>query len=427
MNILVLNHNWFSEEFQAAGHNVYTCGLFENLDIVLPLPGIHIDSVLKLVPDQKPIDIIVILDNSAPIVISGLEDTEIPIVFYSVDTHHHYNWHRYLCNVCDHVIIAQKDYLPYFQEVGHNPDWLPLWATRYMEASENKKYGAVFVGNLDKKLNPDRVWFFDQLKERTKILCMTGEFWKIFPESEIVINQTVKGDLNFRVFEAMMSGAMLLTEASGNGLESLFSDGQHLVTYKKSDFKEAANKIESYLGKPKLCRQIGIAGREEILKSHTIKHRAEYFLKLLPTIKKKKQPQRYFSNMINFSILGFNLQEIDTAACAQSFLVAMKSIEDGLREGEAMNSQIACHIVLTCFKYDQYLKTGSGAQVLEKIHNAYPDEAVFKVSKLRGILNQGQMDLAQEFALSFSTENPQVTFARAEHFVQMILNGETMH
>src|SRR5690606_12209245 len=179
-------------------------------------------------------------DNSAPIIVDGLEEVEVPTLFYSIDTHHHYDFHRYLAHVFDYTLVAQKDYIPEFERVGGVVEWMPLWAPKHFEPAREKRFGAGFVGTLDEKLNPDRVRVFGELGELVSVLYKQGHYFEIFPYSELVINQTVKGDMNFRIFESMMCGACLLTEEGGNGLTDLFTPGEHLLTYRRNDAADAA-------------------------------------------------------------------------------------------------------------------------------------------------------------------------------------------
>ena len=94
-----------------------------------------------------------------------------------------------------------------------------------------KRYDVSFVGSLDARLHPDRVALLDALRGRLPLHVAEGPYADVFTHSRIVLNQTVRGDLNARVFEALACGALLLTERTGNGLLDLFADGEELVTY----------------------------------------------------------------------------------------------------------------------------------------------------------------------------------------------------
>lgn len=107
-------------------------------------------------------------------------------------------------------------------------------------------------------LNPERGAFFDELRTKVPVHVTQGQYWTIFPQSEIVINQTVKRDVNFRVFEAMMCGTLPVDGRIENGCE-LFRDGEHLVTYEKNNTSDAADKIRYYLRSPRRSATIAAA------------------------------------------------------------------------------------------------------------------------------------------------------------------------
>ncbi len=421
MNILILNQDWFAKELRERGHHVLTVGTAQHLDRKLETPLIHVDRIIEMWMQDNPPDRIVVLDNSAPIMIQGLDETTIPTLFYSVDTHHHADLHKYLCNVFDETLIAQVDYLPIFTAVGHSPRWLPLWASRHIEPSSEKKYGAVFVGTLNPKLNRDRVTFFEALKEKAPIHFQSGNFWEIFPHAEIVINQTVKGDLNFRVFEAMMSGATLLTERAGNGLLDLFRDGEHLVCYTKNDVNEAAAKIHELLGDRERCREIGRRGREEILRFHTAESRINILLDVLSNLKKKSSSMKHFSAMINFASLAVRMEKLDTGLAGRAFLAALKAADYGLSQNEKLNEDLACFLVISCLKYERLLRSGAGNKLLLDLGERQPDIEVLSLARIRILLNDGDKASAEVLAKQISSDDVYKTFLRSEELVGRLL------
>lgn len=421
MKILLINQDWFAEEFRALGHEVYCVGMREHLDLQLTYPLKPLDEILQELPQGFTPEALVVLDESAPVFFAGLEETDIPALFYSVDCHHHIDYHKYLPFVFDHVLAAMKDYLPAFEAVGGSVEWMPLWASRHMEASLDKQYGAVFVGNMDKQLNPERVHFFEELGKRVPMLCTMGEYWKIFPYSEIVVNQTVKGDLNFRVFEAMMSGAMLLTERSPNGLEELFKVGEHLVVYNKNDVQEAAELINHYLANQELCRKIGLAGREEILKRHCPEHRAEAIVNILKTLEKKPSPRRYLAQVPNHLWLCKGLEPRDHAHAVRAIQYVLKLIKKGIEHDEALSEELAWHAVRACFTFDRLTRTNLGEKALDELEEAYPNENLSRIAKIWIRMNRGDIAEAKEMVRSIAEDEPESMFQKInEIFTHML-------
>ncbi len=422
MNILILNQDWFAVELREMGHHVVTAGLADHLDIKIDGPLLHIDSVIKNAMPQHSPDVIIVLDNSAPIVFLGLDETEVPTIFYSVDTHHHVELHKYLANLFDYTLIAQKDYLPDFEAIGHHPEWMPLWASRHIEPSNDKRYQAVFVGTLNAKLNPDRVRFFDALKEKAPVHVQTGNFWELFPHAEVVVNQTVKGDLNFRVFEAMMSGAVLLTEASPNGLLELFREGEHLVTYPKNDVDQAAEIIRGLLADPARCRAIGASGRAEILARHTVHQRAQRIDQIVRTVKKKRSPQKLYSTMLNFASLALKMEGIDTRLAGRTFLAALKAADYAVKEDEPLNEELACFVVLSCINYERVINSGAAEALLEEIGQRHPNLEAIGLARIRILLNSGRRNEAEVLARALSADDVYDTFCRSDLFVESLLS-----
>jgi hypothetical protein len=370
-------------------------------------------------------DRIVVHDNSSPICVVGLEDTQIPTVFYSVDAHHHCHYHKYLAGSFDLTYVAQRDYLPEFVAHGGAAEWLPLWASRIVEASAEKRYGAVFVGTMDPRLNPDRVNFFNALKAKVNLTLEHGEYWKIFPHAEIVINQTVKGDLNFRVFEAMMCGAMLLTESSGNGLEDIFTVGEHLVTYQKGNVDEAAARINEYLADLPRCRAIAARGRAEIVAKHLPVHRAATVMERLETLTKRRSNLHYFGMASNYATIAVVYERLAVAISASAQVQAMRCAELGLKARERMTYELSCHIVYAATCSDRYLGTRMGADLIRRLMQAYPEELLFRFAAIRDHLNFGEQAEATELATVFSNISCEDAFATAERLLSQLLSQRT--
>ncbi|MCB0337103.1 MAG: glycosyltransferase family 1 protein [Bdellovibrionales bacterium] len=399
MKLLLLNHDWFAEDFRAAGHEVITCGFRSHLDVELTIPLLHIKNVIQSLPVKFDPDCIIIHDDSAPIVITGLEELEVPKVFYSVDAHHHTLRHRLMSRAMDHVFVAQKDYGSFFTEVGVETEWLPLWASREYEPSDDIHHQVVFVGNMNPKLNPERVLFFEGLAKHVPIDFMQGEFWTIFPHAHIIMNQTVKGDLNFRVFEAMISGSLLLTERSDNGLLELFTPGEHLELYTKNDIEEAAETIRRLLSDTKRCREIGMRGREEILLKHRSCHRAEQMLRVIESLEYKPKDHSVYPYVVNAEWLTRRLLTIRSEFVPIAARSGAHLIRKALNNREPLDSETGMYVAYSLLEY--YRQTGDGeVEVLfEELAQRFPDILIFKICQVWNFLNQGREPLAKQLTL----------------------------
>lgn len=423
MKIVLINQNWFAEDFKAMGHEVVTVGTAAHLDIRLDNPIVHIDTLLQLLPKGFKPDRLIWLDNSSPMAILGIEDCSIPAVFYSVDTHHHHVRHALLAHCFDHTLVAQKDYLPHFTESEQRVSWLPLWASEYIRPQSEKKYGAAFVGTLNPKLNPKRVKFFNRLRDKVPVKVLEGHFASIFPHAEIIINQTVKGDLNFRVFEAMMSGAVLLTEKTDNGLLELFEDGTHLVTYTTDDIDDAAAKITALLSEPTRCKLIGAAGREKVLNEHCPSHRAAAVSELLTTLSKRTpHPKRHLGPLVECLSLGIMINEKHPVIALQLFSVCLDLAEKVLANKVPLTHDECLYIVRASLLYHQKDNSGRGSKMLAQLRECSPQSPLLPLLQANLLETQGLTTQAHSLARQLRPESPaEETIQLARQAAEMIL------
>lgn len=404
------------------GHNVLTCGTAPHLEHQIPSTLIEIDDLLRGLPHGFVPDRIVWLDNSAPCLIVGLEDCPIPKILYSVDTHHHHQRHSFLAACFDHVLTAQRDFMPHLA-VSESPiSWMPLWAPEYVERSSEKKFGATFVGTLNRDLNPARVDFFEALGRLIPMHITTGYYPNIFPHAEIVVNQTVKGDLNFRVFEAMMCGALLLTEKTENGLLELFREDEHLATYMPRDPYEAADKVRSLMSDTRRMHAMADAGRNEVLAKHTMLHRALVLEKLLASLQSRTPaPNRYYSAWIALSLDSQLFESINPTASAHFAHKALNAADKALALGTLPSDEQIALAIRGCIQHDRVLGGDRGACLIAAFAHAFPELYIFSLLRVRNLLNTGKQQEAWKLAQSISDNPPEHTFHEAEYAASLIL------
>ncbi|MCK5491619.1 MAG: glycosyltransferase family 1 protein, partial [Candidatus Omnitrophica bacterium] len=97
---------------------------------------------------------------------------------------------------------------------------------------------------------------------------------EIYSASKIGFNSSIINDINMRLFEVMASGCFLLTNRiKNNGLEELFVNKEHLITYRND--KEMIELIDYYLNNEKEREAIAIRGYETVVNEHTYYHRVQ--------------------------------------------------------------------------------------------------------------------------------------------------------
>lgn len=275
MRILELHAPYFRAQLRR-DHDVLSWGLDPHCDLVGTAPVTRLSDVLGALPPGWEPDAIILGDDSRPLGVLGLEDAPCPVMLLSIDAHHHAHWHAPVASACALAFVAQSDYLPTFAAAGAIARWLPLWAPDDLPPpSPSPRHQMAFVGSLDARFHPERVALLDALRPRLPLHVATGPYADVFTHSRIVLNQTVGGDLNARVFEAMACGALLLTERTTNGLLTLFADGEDLATYPRGNADAVVAEATRWLADEPSRARVAARGRERVRAEHCERHRAD--------------------------------------------------------------------------------------------------------------------------------------------------------
>jgi glycosyltransferase involved in cell wall biosynthesis len=205
-----------------------------------------------------------------------------PTACYLIDTHLHTAAHFEWAARFDWVFLAQREYVELFRSNGlPRVTWLPLACdpTVHAPGAVAKRYDIGFVGSIT-AAHARRAALLARLAGRFDVhieRSFLHEMAATLAASRVVFNNAVNNDLNMRVFEAMCSGAFLLTDrAPGSGLQEMFLDRVHLAYYDDDEIEEVA---DYYLSHPEEREQIAARGRQEVLRWHTYDHRVESLLR----------------------------------------------------------------------------------------------------------------------------------------------------
>jgi len=213
----------------------------------------------------------------------NLQALACPKACYLIDSHLNLSWHLEWACQFDYVFIAQREYLDSFRAQGCNVHWLPLGCDPEIHAPLDllKQHDVGFVGSLTSN-NPRRTELLRMLSEQVNLhaeRCFLTDMARVFSASKIVFNCAVKNDLNMRVFEAMSTGSLLLTDlAWDSGQDVLFRDGEDYAVYHHDDL--LADTVGFYLDNDDLRERIGARGRHLVHTAHTYLHRIEDLLEV---------------------------------------------------------------------------------------------------------------------------------------------------
>lgn len=282
MKILHLGNAYFLESFRLLGHDVKWAGYHRTAEIPLTRSLLDAKDLLAQLPSNWFPDLIVLGDESTQPLVLGLETLPVPLVWYTIDSHIHANWHIYYAAAFDVILVAQKDWVPAYQLDGdrQHVSWMPLFCHR----SHDRDLGLAreiplsFIGTLDAARNPDRVDLIQRVQAQYPIVVQSGPYNETFNRSMMVLNQSVANDVNFRTFQAMACGALLLTERVGNGFSDLFQDRTHCALYEKGTVDQIIEIADYYQSHPAEREAIARRGYETVMAAHTSLHRAQALL-----------------------------------------------------------------------------------------------------------------------------------------------------
>jgi len=226
-------------------------------------------------------DVVALGDRSHPPPFLGLENYPCLTVFYSVDSHIH-SWHPLYAQAFDACLVSLKDHIPLFRTglLGAGQVlWSPAFALdaygQTAASGRDPEWDLLFVGSVDADVSPGRKAFLEKLGRLSPgLVVRQGAFPELYPRARVVLNEAERGDLNFRVFEALAMGCCLLTPKVGHGLCEMFEDGVDLALYEPGNAADAAQKAARLLADPCLRQAMGRKAKTKVDAGHRAGHRA---------------------------------------------------------------------------------------------------------------------------------------------------------
>lgn len=254
----------------------------EQQDIPVDI-DVDIEAVFNSVPEKIKPDIFIWIESVHSYFPQNIKKLKIPTACYLIDSHFHLQKHIEWASHFDQTFIAQREYLPEFKKAGlNNVHWLPLGCDPdiHKKLSDEKKHEIGFVGGFTD--NPRRVQLIKDLGEKFELYyerCFWFDMAKIFSESKIVFNNAVRNDLNMRLFEAMSTGSLLLSDnAKNSGQDEMFVPNEDLSVYSDNTILSTAN---FYLENNELREAIAERGRQIVHNAHKYEDRANEMMKLI--------------------------------------------------------------------------------------------------------------------------------------------------
>ncbi|WP_320174320.1 glycosyltransferase [Maridesulfovibrio sp.] len=216
--------------------------------------------------------------------IQGLDTLDCPTVFWATDPHLNIHWHNTYGRLFDQVLSTQQSLVPPFKLEGlSDVRWLPRFAFDLASPPiAERKNEIAFVGRLSDQ-RPGRKWMVDFIKSRVgdhsfpvEQSLSHSEMLALYQDTKIIPNESILGEVNFRLFEGTSCGSLLLTQDLGDEQASLFEPGREIDTY--ADAAEFEEKLKLYLGNDHLIQKMGQAAHERVQSEHLPIHRVERIL-----------------------------------------------------------------------------------------------------------------------------------------------------
>jgi hypothetical protein len=221
-------------------------------------------------------------------------------VLILIDVHLQLDMRLAYARYFDHVFIAQPDYLDAFRTIGHpSVHALPLGCDPSIHFVPGllREIDVAFVGKYGAPgTERERVLRAVLPHYRTNEI---GKFeppeqmGRIYSGAKVVFNKSINGDVNMRVFEALASGALLVTDRVENGLDDVGIEGVHFVCYDTAD--QAIAMIDHFLANDAERGKIAAAGQAHAFACHTYAHRVNKVLETIAANPLARAPARTVS------------------------------------------------------------------------------------------------------------------------------------
>lgn len=214
-------------------------------------------------------------------VVLGVESLDCPTIFWAVDPHLNAYWHRRYSRRFDITCSTQRAWIPRLKAQGaEDVRWLPMFGNPSPWVDMKKRtHDLAFVGRITPQ-RPSRKWMVDLLRKKAhphdlavETQLAYREMMDLYRDTRIVPNESIFGEVNFRLFEAASCGCVVLDQNLGEEQAELFEPGREIDVY--ANVVEMEEKLSLYLGNDRLLQAMGRAALERVQAEHTPRHRVE--------------------------------------------------------------------------------------------------------------------------------------------------------
>jgi hypothetical protein len=248
-----------------------------------PAPFLSLDATL----DEHGFtpDLVVQMETLGPrSLLTGLDSADCPALLWCIDPHLNGYWHAPYARLFDLTCSTQRASIPALRECGAaDVRWLPAYGHGSIcPPHAARTHDAAFVGRITDE-RPARRWMVQLLEDRCAGYDLAvsqglpfAAMMDVYRDSRIIPNESILGEVNFRLFEGASCGCLVLSQDLGEEQEALFTPGREFDTY--ADAVEMEEKLDLYLKSPRLTQAMGAAARDRVQAEHTAGHRVRRLL-----------------------------------------------------------------------------------------------------------------------------------------------------
>lgn len=248
-------------------------------------PNAPLDEFLRVCPEQPTW--IFHFECNRPILPDGIIRSEIPTVYFDVDTYAYTNRRIRWNFLFDHVAVFHPGYERRFHDAGHPGAFLLPHAVRaefFKGAEVTREFEIGWVGQIIGPLYRRRAEWLPKLAS----LFRTNDWFRsytltevadVYRRSHIVVNigrDDFPEDANLRVFEVLASGALLITKLPSELSRIGLLSGVHFIGYQRES--EIQLLVRKYLDDEESRLRITQAARAKVLHEHTYDSRVGQLL-----------------------------------------------------------------------------------------------------------------------------------------------------
>jgi len=262
--------------FRDAGHRVLALE-------ASPAPFFDLSPALAAA-DCVPDLVIQVEKLGARSILLGLERVDCPTQFWALDPHLNAYWQSAYARLFDQVLSTQKAWLDRIAAQGaQDTRWLPWYGTeREFKPWGGRQHGLAFVGRMTEQ-RPARKWMVDFIREKAASFSPAirdavsyAEMMDLYDTSKIIPNESIFGEVNFRLFEGASCGCLVLGQDIEEQAE-LFEPGREMEVYEH--ILEFDERLTACLKNDRLVQAMGRAAHARVQAEHLPGHRVARLVK----------------------------------------------------------------------------------------------------------------------------------------------------